>query len=70
VGGKDMYKFGETLQKDGFLVLDKQGDSYMFSIGDCFDDGEEGECMPLFCFSKKLSKEQVEGLIKYLEDNI
>jgi hypothetical protein len=65
-----MYKFGETLQKDGFLVLDKEGDSYMFGIGDCFDDGREGECMPLFCFSRKLSKEQVAGLIKYLEDNI
>jgi hypothetical protein len=65
-----MYKFGETLQKDGFLVLKKEGESYMFSIGDCFDDGEEGECMPLFSFSKKLSKERVEGLIKYLQANI
>jgi hypothetical protein len=42
----------------------------MFSIGDCFDDGEEGECMPLFSFSKKLSKERVEELIEYLKDNI
>jgi hypothetical protein len=65
-----MYKFGETLQKDGFLALNKEGGSYMFSIGDCFDDGEEGECMPLFSFSKKLSKEQVEGLIEYLKENI
>jgi len=65
-----MYKFGETLQKDGFLLLNKEGDYYMFSIGDCFDDGEEGECMPLFSFSKKLGKEQVEELIKYLQEKI
>jgi hypothetical protein len=70
IGGEEMYKFGETLQKDGFLVLNKEGDSYMFSIGDCFDDGEEGECMPLFSFSKKMSKERVEELIEYLKDNI
>ncbi len=65
-----MYKFGETLQKDGFLLLNKEGDSYIFSIGDCFDDGREGECMPLFSFTKKLSKERVEELIKYLQENI
>jgi hypothetical protein len=65
-----MYKFGETLQKDGFLVLNREGNSYMLSIGDCFDDGEEGECMPLFFFSKKLSKERLEGLIQYLQENI
>jgi len=70
MGGKRMYKFGETLQKDGFLVLSKEGDSYIFSIGDCFDDGREGECMPLFSFTKKLTKERVEGLIRYLKDNI
>ena len=70
IGGEEMYKFGETLQKEGFLVLNKEGDSYMFSIGDCFDDGEEGECMPLFSFSKKMSKERVEELIEYLKDNI
>ena len=70
IGGEEMYKFGETLEKDGFLALNKEGDSYMFRIGDCFDDGEEGECMPLFSFSRKLSKERVEGLIKYLQENI
>ncbi len=65
-----MYKFGETLQKEGFLELRKEGDLYMFGIGDCFDDGEEGVCMPLFSFTKKLSRERVEGLIKYLQENI
>jgi hypothetical protein len=70
MGGKRMYKFGETLQKDGFLVLSKEGDSYIFSIGDCFDDGREGECMPLFSFTRKLTKERVEGLIRYLKDRI
>jgi hypothetical protein len=54
IGGRSMYKLGETLQKDG----------------DCFDDGGEGVCMPLFSFTKKLSRERVEGLIKYLEENI
>jgi hypothetical protein len=64
-----MYKLGETLQKDGFLELRQEGDLYLLSIGDCFDDGGEGVCMPLFSFTKKLSKERVEGLIKYLEFN-
>ena len=65
-----MYKFGETLQKDGFLELRKEGEQYLFSVGDCFDDGEEGVCMPLFSFTKKLSKERVEGLIKYLHEAV
>ena len=65
-----MYKLGETLQKDGFLELRQEGDLYLFSIGDCFDDGGEGVCMPLFSFTKKLSKERVKGLIKYLEESI
>ncbi len=70
IGGRSMYKLGETLQKDGFLELRQEGDLYLLSIGDCFDDGGEGVCMPLFSFTKKLSKERVEGLIKYLEENI
>ena len=65
-----MYKFGSTLQKDGFLELRKEGELYLFSVGDCFDDGEEGVCMPLFSFSKKLSREGVEGLINYLRESI
>ena len=51
-----MYKLGETLQKDGFLELRQEGDLYLLSIGDCFDDGGEGVCMPLFSFTKKLSR--------------
>jgi hypothetical protein len=69
-GGRSMYKLGETYQKDGFLELRQEGDLYLLSLGDCFDDGGEGVCMPLFSFTKKLSKERVEGLIKYLEENI
>ena len=69
-GGRSMYKLGETFQKDGFLELRQEGDHYLLSLGDCFDDGGEGVCMPLFSFTKKLSKERLEGLIKYLEENI
>lgn len=65
-----MYKFGETLQKDGFLELRKEGELYFFSVGECFDDGEEGVCMPLFSFTKQLSKERLEGLIEYLQESI
>ena len=65
-----MYKFGATLQKNGFLELRKEGEHYLLSVGDCFDDGEEGVCMPLFSFTKKLSKERVEGLIKYLREAV
>ena len=52
-----MYKFGATLGEQGFLLC----------VGDCFDDGGEGDCMPLFSFSKRMSKRDVEGLIAYLE---
>ena len=65
-----MYKFGETLQKDGFLELRKEGDVYLFSVGDCFDDGEEGVCMPLFSYSKKINKERVQELISYLQKKL
>ena len=65
-----MYTLGETLQRDGFLELRQEGGFYFLSLGECFDDGGEGVCMPLFSFTKKLSKERVEGLIKYLEENI
>ncbi|UCE83307.1 MAG: hypothetical protein JSV47_01815 [Deltaproteobacteria bacterium] len=65
-----MYKFGESLQKDGFLELRKEGDLYFISVGDCFDDGEEGVCTPLFSYTKRLNKERVEGLIKYLQEKI
>jgi hypothetical protein len=50
-----MYKLGETFQRDGFLELRQEGDLYLLKIGDCFDDGGEGVCMPLFSFTKKLS---------------
>jgi len=69
-GEGSMYKLGETFQKDGFLELRQEGDLYLLSLGDCFDDGGEGVCMPLFSFTKKLSRERVEGLIKYLEENL
>jgi hypothetical protein len=49
-----MYKLGETFQRDGFLELRQEGDLYLFSLGDCFDDGGEGVCMPLFSFTKKI----------------
>jgi hypothetical protein len=65
-----MYKFGETLQKGGFLELRKDGDTFLFSVGDCFDDGEESTCMPLFSFTKKTSKAGVQELIKYLQEKI
>jgi hypothetical protein len=65
-----MYKLGETFQNDGFLELRQEGDFYLFSVGDCFDDGGEGVCMPLFSFTKKLSREGVEGLIKYLQETV
>ena len=65
-----MYKFGETLQRGGFLELREEGEVYLFSVGDCFDDGEEGTCMPLFSYSKKISKAGVEELVKYLQDKI
>jgi hypothetical protein len=55
-----MYKLGETFQKDGFLELRQEGDLYLLSVGDCFDDGGEGVCMPLFSFTKKLSRDRVE----------
>jgi hypothetical protein len=69
-GGRSMYKLGETFQRDGFLELRQEGDLYLLSLGDCFDDGGEGVCMPLFSFTKKLSRERVEALIKYLEESI
>lgn len=65
-----MFKLGETLQKDGFLEVRKEGDLYLLSLGDCFDDGEEGVCTPLFSFTKRLSRERLEGLIQYLQENI
>jgi hypothetical protein len=65
-----MYKFGETLQKGGFLELRKEGETYLFSVGDCFDDGEENTCMPLFSFTKKTSKAGVQELIEYLQAKI
>ena len=66
-----MFKLGKSMQNDGFLELRKaEGDTYFLSVGDCFDDGEEDACMPLFSFTKSLSKERVEGLIKYLQNNI
>jgi len=42
----------------------------LLSLGDCFDDGEEGVCTPLFSFTKRLSRERLEGLIQYLRENI
>jgi hypothetical protein len=65
-----MYKFGESLQKDGFLELRKEGDIYLFSVGDCFDDGEEGVCMPLFSYTKQINKERVQELISYLQKKL
>ena len=65
-----MYKFGESLQKDGFLELRKEGNLYFLSVGDCFDDGEEGVCTPLFSYTKRLKKERVEGLVRYLQEKI
>jgi hypothetical protein len=65
-----MYKLGESLQKDGFLELRKEGDLYFLSLGDCFDDGEEGVCTPLFSFTKRLTRERLEALIRYLQENI
>ena len=65
-----MYKFGKTLQDEGFIELRKEGDAYLFSVGDCFDDGEEGTCMPLFSFSKKVNKEGIGKLIEYLRDKM
>jgi hypothetical protein len=62
-----MYKFGATLGEQGFLELLKEKQGFLFCVGDCFDDGEEGDCMPLFSFSKRMSKRDVEGLIAYLE---
>ena len=65
-----MYKFGSTLQDNGFLELRKEEDGYLLCLGDCFDDGEDGVCMPLFSFSKRMSKEDVQGLIAYLDEKI
>ena len=65
-----MYKLGATLQQDGFLELRKEGDHYLLSLGDCFDDGEEDACTPLFSFTKRLSRDRLEGLIQYLQEKI
>ena len=66
-----MFKLGKSMQDDGFLELRKgKVGSYFLSVGDCFDDGEEDVCMPLFSFTKPLSRERVEALIRYLQDNI
>ena len=65
-----MFKLGESLQKDGFLQVRKVGDLYLLSLGDCFDDGEEDACTPLFSFTKRISKERLEGLIQYLQETV
>ena len=65
-----MYKLGTTLEKDGFLELRKEGELYLLSLGDCFDDGGEDACTPLFSFSKRLSRDRLEGLIQYLQEKI
>jgi len=65
-----MFKFGETLQKDGFLEVRKEGDLYLLGLGDCFDDGEEGVCTPLFSITKRLTKERIQELIQYLQERI
>jgi hypothetical protein len=65
-----MFKFGTTLGQQGFLELREEGKGYLLCLGDCFDDGNEGECMPLFSFSKRMTREDVEGLIVYLEGRV
>jgi hypothetical protein len=65
-----MFRFGTTLQENGFLELREEGDGYLLCVGDCFDDGEDGVCMPLFCFSKRMSTDDVKGLIDYLSKKL
>jgi hypothetical protein len=65
-----MYKFGTTLGQQGFLELREEGEGYLLCLGDCFDDGNDGDCMPLFSFSKRMTREDVEGLIVYLEGRV
>lgn len=65
-----MFKFGSTFQDSGYLELREEDDGYLLCVGDCFDDGEEEACMPLFCFSKRVKKKDIETLIVYLQEKI
>jgi hypothetical protein len=65
-----MYKFGATIGEQGFLELREERQGFLLCIGDCFDDGGEGECMPIFSFSKRMSRGDVEGLVAYLEERM